>query len=84
MSARLPPAGSPARPGDALAICVNRGDRLQRIATAGCGSADRLATSTMRTVHKAGRGGGPLRMEVAGNAHRGLLQRQICRPHPNT
>jgi DNA polymerase III delta prime subunit len=52
LSTRLPSAGSPARPGDALAtLWVNRGAINQRQDdTAACGSADRLATSTMRTV----------------------------------
>ena len=59
MSARLPPASSPARPGDALAtLWVNRGAINQRQDdTAACGSADRLATSTMRTVRM--KPGGP-------------------------
>jgi len=52
LSTRLPSAGSPARPGEALAtLWVNRGAINQRQDdTAACGSADRLATSTMRTV----------------------------------
>ena len=80
-----PPAGSPARPGDALAtLWVNGGAINQRQDdTAACGSANRLATSTMRTVcMKPGVGGAT--PDEAGNAHRGLLQRQICRLHPNT